>query len=78
MSTAAALAVAIPSVGLVVAVVVAMWRVLSGRMAEQGSRLDEHGRRLDSISDQHGEILRALGRIEGHLRIPTEPAAGAA
>ena len=84
MTTAAALAVALPSVGLVIAVVLAMWRGLSGRMDAQGSRLDEHSRRLDehscrldSIGDQQGEILRALGRIESHLRMPTESAGAA-
>lgn len=85
MTTAAALAVALPATGLIVAVVLAMWRGLGGRMDEQGSRLDEHGRRLDehgrrldTIAAQQGEILRALGRIEGHLRIPAESTAGAA
>ena len=77
MTTAAALAVALPATGLIVAVVLAMWRGLSGRMDEQGSRIDEHGRRLDKIESQQGEILRALGRIEGHLRIPAEPAGAA-
>ena len=77
MTTAAALAIALPATGLIVAVVLAMWRGLSGRMDEQGSRIDEHGRRLDTIESQQGEILRALGRIEGHLRIPTESTAGA-
>ena len=77
MTTAAALAVALPATGLIVAVVLAMWRGLSGRMDEQGSRLDEHGRRLETIESQQGEILRSLGRIEGHLRMPTESAGAA-
>lgn len=75
MTTAAALAVALPATGLVVAVVLAMWRGLSSRMDEQGSRLDEHGRRLGSIDEQQGEILRALGRLEG--RHEAETPAGA-
>ena len=74
MSTAAALAVALLATGLIVAVVLAMWRGLSGQMEEQGSRLDEHGRRLDSIDAQQGEILRALGRVEGRLQMPGESA----
>lgn len=77
MSTVAALAVAVPATGLIIAVVLAMWRGLSGRMDEQGSRLDEHGRRLDSIDAQQGEILRALGRLEGRLRMPGESAGAA-
>ena len=77
MTTAAALAVALPAAGLITAVVLAMWRGLSGRMDEQGSRLDEHGRRLETIESQQGEILRSLGRIEGHLRLPTESAGAA-
>ena len=77
MTTAAALAVALPAAGLITAVVLAMWRGLSGRMDEQGSRLDEHGRRLETIESQQGEILRSLGRIEGHLRMPTESAGAA-
>ena len=77
-TTAAALAVTLPATGLIVAVVLAMWRGLSGRMDEQGSRIDEHGRHRDTIESQQGEILRALGRIEGPLRIPTESTAGAA
>ena len=60
-----------------VAVVLAMWRGLSGRMNEQGSRLDEHGRRLDSIDTQRGEILSALRRLEGRLRMPAESAGAA-
>jgi len=76
MSTAAALTVALPATGLIV-VVLAMWRGLSGRMDEQRGRLDEHGRRLDSIEQQQGEILRVLGRLEGHLQIPREPAGAA-
>ena len=78
MSTAAALAVALPATGLIVAVVLATWRGLSGRLDEQGSRLDEHGRQLDTIESQQGKILRALGRIEGNLRMPAESTAGAA
>ena len=77
MSTAAALAVALPATGLIIAVVLAMWRGLSGRIDEQGSRLDEHGNRLDAIDaigGQQGQILRALGRIEGRLGITDEPA----
>ena len=62
MSTAAALTVALPATGLIV-VVLAMWRGLSGRMDEQRGRLDEHGRRLDLIEQQQGEILRVLGRL---------------
>ena len=85
MTTGAALTIALPATGLIVAVVLAMWRGLSGRMDEQGSRIDEHGRRLDAIdgridkvAQQQGEILRALGRIEGHLRIPAEATGPAA
>ena len=81
MSTAAALAVALPATGLIIAVVLAMWRGLSGRIDQQGSRLDEHGnrldnldRRLDAIGGQQGQILRVLGRIEGRLGIADEPA----
>ena len=70
MTTAAALAVALPSAGLVIAVVIAMWRGFTGR-------LDEHGRRLDTIDRQQGEILRALGRVEGRLQMPTESAGAA-
>ena len=77
MSTAAALAVALPAAGLIIAVVLAMWRGLSRRMEEQGSRLDEHGRRLDTIDAQQGEILRALGRVEGRLEMPRESAGAA-
>ena len=76
MSTTA-LAVALPATGLTVAVVLAMWRGLSGQMNEQGSRLDEHGRRLDSIETQPGEIPRALRRLEGRLRMPAESASAA-
>ncbi|MCY3951796.1 MAG: hypothetical protein OXG69_04520, partial [bacterium] len=50
MSTASAVAVALPATGLVVAVVLASWRLtwrgLSDRMDEQGRRLNEHGDRL--------------------------------
>ena len=76
MSTAGALAVALPATGLIIAVVLAtgrlMWRGLSDRIDEQGRRLDEHGRRLDSIESQMGQVLRALGRIEGRLGLPAE------
>ena len=92
MTTAAALAVALPTAGLIVAVVLAVRRGLSGRMDEQGSRLDEHGRRLDHLngrfdhltgrfdhltgrldhlSGQMGEVLRALGRLEGRRETET-------
>ena len=67
MSTAAALAVALPATGLIVAVVLAMWRGLSGRIDQQGSR-------LDTIDAQQGEILRALGRLEGRRGIADGPA----
>ena len=70
VTTAAALAVALPATGLIVAVVLAMWRGLTGR-------LDEHDRRLDSIDRQQGEILRSLGRLEGR-RDAAESGAGAA
>jgi hypothetical protein len=72
VTTAAVLTVALSATGLIVAVVLAMWRGLSGRMDEQGRRIDEHGSRLDTIDRQQGEILRALGRIEGHVQMPTE------
>ena len=135
VSTAAALAVALPATGLIVAVVLAtgrlVWNGLSDRIDEQGrglsdrideqgrglsdriheqgrglsdrieeqgrglsdrideqgrglsdrideqgrglsDRIDEQGRRLDAIERQSREILRALGRIEGLLRLPTE------
>ena len=68
MSTAAALAVALPAAGLIVAVVLAMWRGLSGRIDQQGSR-------LDTIDAQQGEILRALGRLEGRREAAAEAAA---
>lgn len=71
MTTAAALAVALPSAGLVVAFVAAMWHSLSGR-------IDEHGRRLDAIEGNVSEILRAIGRIESHLAIPAEATGPAA
>ena len=82
MSTAGALAVALPATGLIIAVVLAtgrlMWRGLSDRIDEQGrgltARIDEHGNRLGAIEQQQGEILRALGRIEGRLGLPAESA----
>ena len=72
MTTAAALAIALPATGLIVAVVLAVWRGLSGRMDEQGSRLDEQGRQLGEQGRQLGEIQRSLGRLEGRLGIPAE------
>ena len=91
MSTAAALAVALPSAGLVVAFMAAMWHSLNSRLDEHGRRLDGFDQRfgtvggridtldgrIDEVAQQQGEILRALGRIEGHLRIPAEPAGAA-
>ena len=85
VSIASAVAVALPATGPVVAVVLASWRLtwrgLSNRMDGQERRLDEHGnrpdnlgRRLDAIGSQQGQILRALGRIEGRLGIADDPA----
>jgi len=81
VTTAAALAVALPTTGLIIAVVPAAWRGLSGRVDEQRSRLDEHGnrldnldRRLDAIGGQQGQILRVLEHIEGRLGIADGPA----
>ena len=65
VTTAAALAVALPATGLVVAVVLAFWRSLNGRIDEQGRRMDEFGRQL-------GDILRALGRLEGRREAEAE------
>ncbi len=96
MTTAAALAVALPATGLVIAVVIAMWRATNGRMDEQGRRLNEHGNRLDdlgrrldnlsgrldnlssrldNLSSQMGEVLRALGRLEGRREAETPASA---
>ncbi len=72
VTTAAALAVALPATGLVVAVVLAFWRSLNGRMDEQGRRMDEFSRQLGSFSKQLGEILRALGRLEGRHEAEAE------
>ena len=71
VTTAALLAVALPATGLVIAVVVATWRATNGRMDEQGRRLDEQGRRLDNLSGQIGDVLRALGRLEGRRETGT-------
>ena len=78
MTTAALLAVALPATGLVIAVVIATWRATNGRMDEQGRRLDEQGRRLDeqgrrldNLSGQIGEVLRALGHLEGRRETGT-------
>lgn len=65
VTTAAALAVALPATGLVVAVVLAIWRSVNGR-------IDEQGRRMDEFSRQLGEILRALGRLEGRREAEAE------
>ena len=71
VTTAALLAVALPATGLVIAVVIATWRATNGRMDEQGRRLDEQGRRLDNLSGQIGDVLRALGRLEGRRETGT-------
>ena len=71
VTTAASLAVALPATGLVIAVVIATWRATNGRMDEQGRRMDEQGRRLDNLSGQIGEVLRALGRLEGRRETGT-------
>ena len=72
MTTAATLAVALPATGLVVAVVLAFWRSLNGRIDEQGRRMDALGHRMDEFSSQLGEILRALGRLEGRREAEAE------
>ncbi|MCY3924614.1 MAG: hypothetical protein OXG52_03745 [bacterium] len=65
MTTAAALAVALPATGLIVAVVLAFWR-------RTNARIDEQGRRMDDFNRQLGEVLRALGRLEGRREAEAE------
>ncbi|MCY3786656.1 MAG: hypothetical protein OXG47_08025 [bacterium] len=65
MTTAAALAVALPATGLIVAVVLAFWRSTNARIDEQGCRMDNFNRQL-------GEVLHALGRLEGRREAEAE------